>query len=141
MKISGPRAPSAAVQGSGSRPASEGFAVATPDPAEGPAIARPSMAAALSGVDALMALQGADLPVDRRRRAVRRGTRLLDVLDQVKLALLSGETGAQALSQLAAAVRDERERLDDPLLEGVLDEIDTRAAVELAKAEMSRIAA
>jgi hypothetical protein len=36
---------------------------------------------------------------------------------------------------LVDAVRQERSATDDPRLEGVLDEIETRAAVELAKRE------
>jgi hypothetical protein len=37
-------------------------------------------------------------------------------------------------------VRDSRSGTEDPALEGVLDEIETRAAVELAKSEMARAA-
>jgi len=38
-------------------------------------------------------------------------------------------------------VREERAGCDDAALEGLLNEIDARAAVEMAKAEMSRLAA
>jgi hypothetical protein len=38
-------------------------------------------------------------------------------------------------------VREQRALTDDPRLEGVLDEIETRAAVELAKLEGVRVAA
>jgi hypothetical protein len=92
-------------------------------------------------MDALLALQEVDGPIERRRRAVRRGGRLLDALDQVKLALLGGESAGPALERLAAAAREQRVGSFDPGLDGVLDEIETRAAVELAKAEMSRLAA
>jgi hypothetical protein len=92
-------------------------------------------------MDALLALQEVDTPLERRRRAVRRGGRLLDALDQVKLALLGDESAGPALQRLATAVREQRVGSFDPGLDGVLDEIETRAAVELAKAEMSRIAA
>jgi hypothetical protein len=38
-------------------------------------------------------------------------------------------------------VREQRSLTDDPRLEGVLDEIETRAAVELAKLEGVQVAA
>jgi hypothetical protein len=92
-------------------------------------------------MDALLALQEAESPLERRRRAVKRAGRLLDALDDVKLAMLGGESSAPALQRLAQAAREQRGQSDDAGLTGVLDEIETRAAVELAKAEMSRLAA
>ena len=82
-----------------------------------------------------MALQGVETATERRRRAVRRGSGLLDRLDDLKLAMLAGETGEAALERLS---RDIREALPDDLepgLAGVLQQIDLRAQVELAKAE------
>jgi len=93
---------------------------------------------ATPSLDALIALQEAPGPLERKRRAVRRAGRLLDVLDQVKLTLLDGGTADAALLNLTRAVGDQRSETDDPALEGVLDEIETRAMVELAKAEMAR---
>jgi hypothetical protein len=40
-----------------------------------------------------------------------------------------------------SAIREQREGTDDPGLEGLLNEIETRAVVELAKLEMARAAA
>jgi len=39
------------------------------------------------------------------------------------------------LERLARAIREQRSATEDPALEGLLDEIETRAAVELAKLE------
>jgi hypothetical protein len=94
---------------------------------------------ALSSLDALLALQETTGPTERRRRAVRRAGSLLDALDQVKLALLEDGSGVRvALDRLQAVTRDMRDETDDLGLEGVLDAVETRAAVELAKAEMAR---
>jgi hypothetical protein len=71
-----------------------------------------------------MALQGVEDPTERRRRAIRRGSGLLDRLDELKL---------------ARDLREEREEGAEPGLKAVLDQIDLRASVELAKAEMSRV--
>jgi hypothetical protein len=104
----------------------------------------PAPSAAVGGVsgvgslEALLALQEAPGPIERRRRAVRRAGRLLDVLDAVKLSLLDGEPPAAALIALTSALADQRSKTDEEALEGVLDEIETRALVEQAKAEVAR---
>ncbi|RZJ24691.1 MAG: flagellar assembly regulator FliX, partial [Brevundimonas sp.] len=82
----------------------------------------------------LMALQGVEDATERRRRAVRRGSGLLDRLDELKLALLSGEAGEGALERLTRTLREDRPEDADPGLKAVLDQIDLRVAVELAKA-------
>jgi hypothetical protein len=87
-----------------------------------------------------MALQQEEGPRERRRRAVGRAGSMLDLLDEVKLGLLGGEPTAAALEKLVLALRSERAETGDPGLEGVLDEIETRAAVELAKLETARAA-
>ena len=126
---SGPAKPRATAGGSS-------FRVPTAEAA--PAPAQLARAAGLSGVmnvDAILALQEMGGPLEGRRRAVRRAGRLLDVLEEVKMDLLSGEMSDSKLELLRRAIRDEREGTDDVRLESVLDEIETRAAVELAKLE------
>jgi hypothetical protein len=97
--------------------------------------------ASVSSLGALLALQEVGGPLERRRKAVNRAGRILDVLDDVKVALLEGGLPASALSRLVSAIREQREGTDDPGLEGLLNEIETRAVVELAKLEMARAAA
>jgi hypothetical protein len=145
MKITGPKlgGPNR-VAGAGAAPAKGGggFAVGSAGPAGGAREAAPAArtggAAAVNSVGALLALQELEGPLERRRRAMGRANRILDVLDEVKLALLGGEGEGEtkSLSRLREAVRQERLATEDPNLEGVLDEIETRAAVELAKREM-----
>jgi len=123
-------------------PAGSGFSVGTASTSRETApSARLSGPTGVNSVDALLALQQMDGPVERRRRAVRRASRILDVLDDVKVALLEGGLDAGPLSKLVEALREERARTEDPALEGVLDEIETRAAVELAKREARPAAA
>lgn len=54
----------------------------------------------------------------------------------MKLALLNGQTDQASLEQLARTLREERADDGDAGLNAVLDQIDLRASVELAKAEM-----
>ena len=95
----------------------------------------------VADVGALMALQGVEDATERRRRAIRRGGGLLDRLDELKLALLSGEAGEGALERLSRTLREERPEDADPQLTSLLNQIDLRAAVELAKADLRRNAA
>jgi len=73
----------------------------------------------------------------QRRRAVQRGSTLLDRLDDLRLALLSGSLSPGQIAELQRAVASERGLVDDPRLLAVLDEIDLRAKVELAKLTVS----
>ncbi len=144
MKVNGSRGAPPAGTASGPRPsAAPGFTVtgAAAETASAGQAARVSGVGAVGSLDALLALQAAEGPLERRRRAVSRGGRILDMLEQVKLALLEGAGAGVQLEKLARAVREERAGVDDEALESVLNEIDTRAAVEMAKAEMSRLAA
>ncbi|QYF87716.1 flagellar assembly protein FliX [Brevundimonas sp. PAMC22021] len=146
MKITGSTGPRAAQGSAAARPQSgAGFSVAGPGGAS--AAASPAAASATSSasgvtnVSALMALQGVETATERRRRAIRRGGGLLDRLDELTLALLSGEAGEPALERLARGLREDRPEEREAGLSELLDQIDLRASVELAKAEMRRAAA
>ena len=122
--------------------AAGGFSVTQASGAEEVAQTRPAGGVTgVNSIDALLALQAVGGPLERRRRAVGRAGRILDVLDDVKVALLDGEVSPDDLDRLVLAVREERDETDDPRLEGVLDEIEMRAAVEMAKLESVRKAA
>jgi len=141
MKVTGPTGPSSA-PGVRSARSSGGFSVPASGSAAGPsATTSASAPSAVSDVSALMALQGVDDVTERRRRAIRRGGGLLDRLEELKLALLSGEAGDGALERLTRTLREERPVDGDEGLNSLLDQIDLRAAVELAKADLRRSAA
>lgn len=89
-------------------------------------------AAILGGLEALIAIQSEDTTKERRRRGVRRGQGLLDLLDELKIALLAGNLPADLQMRLSMAMRDESFS-GDPRLDSILEGIDLRAAVELAK--------
>jgi Class II flagellar assembly regulator len=89
---------------------------------------------AVSTVDALIALQGVEDSTERKKRAVVRGRKALDVLDALKLAVLDGSVEPSTLARLKVAAEGLNEETGDPGLDTVLGEIDLRVAVELAKA-------
>lgn len=89
-------------------------------------------ASILGGLEALIAIQTEDTTRERRRRTARRGQGMLDVLDELKLALLAGRIPPELQARLSAALRDPMPS-GDPRLDSLMDAIELRAEVELAK--------
>lgn len=142
MKVIGPGGVSQTGGPSKAKGGGSGFRLPGVGQAEGPSqTSGVSATSSIMGVDALLALQDVGGPLERKRRAVSRAGRILDVLDEVKVSLLDGALSAHQLDRLRRAIRDERAQTDDPKLEAVLDEIEVRAAVEMAKLELARPAA
>ncbi len=95
--------------------------------------ARPATTIApATSLDALLALQAVEDPLLKKKKLVRRGTQLLDTLEDMKTDLLSGRVSESRLNQLMAVLGQARENAD-PRLDALLDDIELRARVELAK--------
>ena len=86
--------------------------------------------AALGGV---LAVQEVPDPAAERRRATRHGHSVLDELQALQIGLIEGWVQEGALRRLAGLLERLRPATADPELAAVLDEIELRAAVELAK--------
>jgi len=134
MRIYGPNGTTLGTPAASTRrTSSSGFAL--PDAASTPesrAVAAPKAAA---NIDALLAMQGIEEdPVERRRRSVQRGKGALDVLDALKIGLLSGNFDTSTMSRLRDAAANLKSPSGDPGLDAVLSEIELRVEVELAKA-------
>jgi hypothetical protein len=137
MKVTGPGSPNpaskarrkGASQGAGAAFAPES---AAPKTSAG-AAAGVSGTGGVNSVDALLALQDMGDLGEARRQASQRAHSLLDVLDDLKIALLEGGLPPAKLNTLMKLLQSRREATGDPKLERALDDIETRAAVELAK--------
>jgi hypothetical protein len=120
---------------SGVRGSGAGFSLSSSGSAQksaGPAQA--ASASGLFGMDALLALQGEeDVLTGRRRRQIKRSKDILDALDDIRVSVLSGDIDDEALLRLQSNITASREEVEDDRLQGVLNEIETRAFVELAK--------
>lgn len=94
-----------------------------------------SMALSVSSLSVVLAVQETpDAAKGKaKQRARDRGIKMLDFLEEIRLGLLMGAIPKDRLEQLAQMVRAKREQIDDPKLTAILDEIELRAAVELAK--------
>jgi hypothetical protein len=144
MKVSG-SAPMGVTSAATPRPAREADGGFAPSGASesGPAAAaeRASGLAATTSLDVLLALQETLTPQEKRRRATKRGHGILDALDALKIATLDADgIESGVLQRLQEAVRQARDETEDPALEDVLDQIELRAAVELAKREQGSTA-
>lgn len=89
----------------------------------------------IAQVDALLAIQGAEDPTHgaAKKRMCARADGLLDLLDDIRGAMLSGNLNVGDMLNVADTIASHRERINDPKLTALLDEIDLRAQVELAK--------
>lgn len=92
-----------------------------------------SMASPLTALGAVLAVQEVEAGPAERQRAIQRGRSMLAELDQIRVELLQGEVSSAALGRLAGLLQSSRPVVDDARLGAVLDEIELRAAVELAK--------
>jgi hypothetical protein len=77
-------------------------------------------------------LQEVDDPLTGRRKAMARGHDLLDTLENLKADVLAGRVSPERLGRIAMLL-SRRESSGNPELEKVIDEIELRAKVELAK--------
>ena len=113
--------------------AGSGFAVSEAAESQGQQIvAGPGPIAAL---DSILMLQGLDDSTQGKSKGLAHGEQLLDLLDSVRDGLLAGGIPRATLNKLAAAVTRRHEAFADPKLQDVLDQIELRAHVELAKLE------
>jgi hypothetical protein len=93
--------------------------------------------APVTNVSLYVALQAAETATEQenKRRAIERGDDLLAELDDLRIGLILGNYTKTQLERLGAPVRQQKLSIEDPHLKGLLDDIELRAAVELAKYE------
>lgn len=96
-------------------------------------------AGAIARIDVLLAAQAAEDPTERaaRGRMKKRGDQILRTLDRLRIGILTGTLTVGNLVDVADVVATHRERINDPELAGILDEIDLRAQIEIAKMRMA----
>jgi Class II flagellar assembly regulator len=112
--------------------AAPGFAPAADAPQKAVA---PGAVGAVASLDAILALQSDDPPTRRRARQLKRGGEALDALETLERGLVVGHAPAGLRGQLQG-IRAAAELTGDPGLDHVLQEIDIRVAVELAKLDV-----
>ncbi|MBN9040754.1 MAG: flagellar assembly regulator FliX [Rhizobiales bacterium 62-47] len=133
MRIYGPNGTTlGSPAGNSKRTGSSGFTL--PDTSTANETRAPTAPRAAAGIDALLAMQGIEDPVERRKRSVQQGRGALDVLDELKIGLLAGSLDSGTVMRLRDAAANLKASSGDPGLDAVLSEIELRVEVELAKA-------
>jgi len=98
------------------------------------------LSAGISSLDILLAAQavGDSTQGSAKKQAKLRAVSILDRLDQLRLAIMGGNVTIGHMISIADVVAVHRENITDPDLTAILDEIDLRAQVELAKLNKAR---
>lgn len=109
----------------------EDFIASAPKEIQGAAVTH-----SIARIDGLLSIQGAESPTERaaRKRMRERGEDILKELDQLRMSILTGTMTLGQVIDIADVVASHRERVSDPRLTAILDEIDLRAQIEIAKA-------
>jgi len=99
------------------------------------AVSSLSDAQPVTSMDALLSLQ--EIPDEelRKRKAVQESKGTLEALETLRLALLTDSIPEHLLHTLSNVVAIQKQRVDDPHLMSIIEDIELRAAVELAKLE------
>jgi class II flagellar assembly regulator FliX len=136
MRIQGPAGTAMATSSATSPRRASSGTFSVNEHSESSATKGPSATRSFGGIDALIALQGVDDPMERRRQGVKRGRLALDALDELKIGLLGGTLTPATLNKLRSAAAFLKDGSGEAGLDGVLDEIELRVEVEIAKISM-----
>ena len=90
----------------------------------------------VSTVDALLPVEPPTADSDKKN-ASSRAARILDRLEDIRQGLLVGAISKPRLEELAGTIKETRETALYPAMSDILDEIELRAKIELAKLEES----
>ncbi len=141
MKVQGPgstqgpsKSKKAAPSAAGGGASFSELVAGSPAPAEESAVPQ-----SIAQVDALLAIQGAEDPTERsaKNKGYKRSNDILDGLEKIRLSMLKGELTVGDMVDIADVVASHRENITDPSLTSLMDEVDLRAQVELAKMRMA----
>ncbi len=91
---------------------------------------------AVSPVNSILSAQEVDEGVNNnheRHRIIQCGENVLDQLEQIRYDLLRGAIPAERLSALAQKLRDRKKNISDPDLLSLINDIELRAEIEIAK--------
>ena len=99
-------------------------------------VATSSIAAAeiaVSSMDMILSVQGVPSELTERQQQIRSAELTLDALETLRNGLLMGEVPSYLLHDIERRMSDMRAHAIDPDLIDILEDIELRAAVELAK--------
>lgn len=92
-----------------------------------------------ASVGSLLALQEVSQEEMAKKEALQHGTNLLKSLEALRQSLLLGRVPVDVLRTLESRLQRQRQLTMDPELHEIIDDIELRAAVELAKYDSRRV--
>ena len=100
-------------------------------PAQGPSA--PSHNIPITNVEALLSAQSVDVYGEEKSAGLKRGQEMLDALEEVRKGILLGAIPVQKLRNIINAIDQNRHNYVDPKLQQIIEDIELRGRVELAK--------
>jgi len=94
-----------------------------------------SGSSAVNVSQAILGVQEVDWEQQSKKEHMQRGNKLLELLEAIRNGLLIGRISPQDLRTLQTTLEQRKEEVKDPELAAIVQEIEVRAAVELAKIE------
>lgn len=111
--------------------------LAASEAAESAAPSSASDVKATAAMSNLLALQEISEEDVQRRKAISQGHSMLDELEKLRRQLLTGGVPAQTLADISRQLSLQKQQIMDPMLTAIIEDIELRTAVELAKLEMA----
>ncbi len=134
-KVGGPKGPDSSKKAKKSGADDGAFAEALRGTSEADATEGAQATTNVGGVEQILAVQQTADATDHRSRGLlmNHGNDLLDRLDQLRMAVLTGSISKDRLQELARTMRERKVQSDDPRLNDLVAEIELRVEVEIAK--------
>lgn len=98
----------------------------------------PAATAPVGNLESLLAAQEMPEETLRRQTLIRQGHDMIESLESLRQSLLTGRIPPAVLSELSGRLAVQRQSVTDPKLIGIIEDIELRVAVELAKLEEAR---
>jgi hypothetical protein len=93
--------------------------------------------AATAGINNLLALQEISEEDVHRRKLLQQGNNILDALEKLRRQILIGSVPRHTLIDIGRQLSVQKQAVSDPQLSALIEDIELRAAVELAKLEVA----
>jgi hypothetical protein len=138
MKVSktgGAKGPDSTRKKSKSSEGGAGFADALKTASGSPEMEAAQATSSVGHVDAILAVQQTADATDHKSRGLMMdyGNEMLDRLEQLRISILNGAISKDRLQDMARRLRERTSNSDDPRLNELIDDIELRVEVEIAK--------
>jgi hypothetical protein len=87
----------------------------------------------VGGIDSILAAQQVGDEEIERTRAMKHGKDMLDEMDKLRTSIVLGRVSSDSLRRISENIKKQKNFVPDPKLQNILEDIEIRAAVELAK--------